>query len=157
MARAAESARSLGMEFCWRIRRMLEKSKPLTSNMTWREAMALKSLKNKKQIRILQADKGNCTGPEIGTSSIDWAQLSRFYLQTETEFSLRNIVFLDKDRTMDNVQKYNMCTNVPSSQTFTSYYKNLYSYSLTFLNEVCRPVGAYGLYRFLLKYNGEWR
>jgi hypothetical protein len=30
--------------------------------------------------------------PEIGTNSIDWAQLSRFYLKTETESSLRNVV-----------------------------------------------------------------
>jgi hypothetical protein len=28
-----------------------------------------------------------------GTISIDWAQLSRFYLMTETKSSLRNIVF----------------------------------------------------------------
>jgi hypothetical protein len=28
---------------------------------------------------------------EIWTSSIDWAQLSRFYLKTETESSLRNV------------------------------------------------------------------
>jgi hypothetical protein len=26
--------------------------------------------------------------PEIGTSYVDWAQLSRFYLKTETESSL---------------------------------------------------------------------
>jgi hypothetical protein len=31
--------------------------------------------------------------PEIGTSSIDWAQKSRFYLKTGTESSLRNVVF----------------------------------------------------------------
>jgi hypothetical protein len=31
--------------------------------------------------------------PDIGTSSIDWAQLSTFYLKTETESSLRNVVF----------------------------------------------------------------
>jgi hypothetical protein len=31
--------------------------------------------------------------PEIETSSIDWAQLSRFYLKTETESSLRNVLF----------------------------------------------------------------
>jgi hypothetical protein len=31
--------------------------------------------------------------PEIGTSSIDWAQLSRFHLRTETESSLRTAVF----------------------------------------------------------------
>jgi hypothetical protein len=31
-------------------------------------------------------------GPEIWTSSIEWAQLSRFHLKTETESSPRNIV-----------------------------------------------------------------
>jgi hypothetical protein len=31
--------------------------------------------------------------------------------------------FLDKDKTMDNVQNHNTCTNVPSSQTFRSYIK----------------------------------
>jgi hypothetical protein len=30
---------------------------------------------------------------EIGSNSIDWAQLSRFYLKTKTESSLRNVVF----------------------------------------------------------------
>jgi hypothetical protein len=66
MACAAESAKSklrpaLGMEFCWRIRCMLEKSRPITSNMTKRESTALKFLKNNKKIRIIQADKANCT------------------------------------------------------------------------------------------------
>jgi hypothetical protein len=31
--------------------------------------------------------------PEIGTSSIDWTQLSRSYLKTETESGLRNVAF----------------------------------------------------------------
>jgi hypothetical protein len=31
--------------------------------------------------------------PEIGTSSIDWVELSGFYLKTETESSLRNVMF----------------------------------------------------------------
>jgi hypothetical protein len=43
---------------------------------------------------------------EIGTSSIDWAQLSKFYLKTETEPSVRNDVFW-KIRTMDNVKIVN--------------------------------------------------
>jgi hypothetical protein len=30
---------------------------------------------------------------EIGNSSIDWLQLNRLHLKTETEFSLRNVVF----------------------------------------------------------------
>jgi hypothetical protein len=48
-----------------------------------------------------------CRCPEIATSSIDWTQLSRFfYLNTETESSLRNVVFLNENRTMDNVQKH---------------------------------------------------
>jgi hypothetical protein len=53
---------------------------------------------------------------DFRTSSMNWAQLSRFYLKTETESSLRNVmfwkinrtVFLDKDRTMDNVQNHNI-------------------------------------------------
>jgi hypothetical protein len=56
--------------------------------------------------------------PEIGSSSIDWAQLSMFNLKTKTESSLRNIVFCnidrmvfsDKDGMTDNVQKHNICT-----------------------------------------------
>jgi hypothetical protein len=47
--------------------------------------------------------------------AIDWAQLSRFYLNKETESSLQIAVFwqinrtaLDKDSTMDNVKKYNI-------------------------------------------------
>jgi hypothetical protein len=40
---------------------------------------------------------------EIGTSS----QLSRFHLKTVTESSLRNVVcFINKNRTMDKVQKH---------------------------------------------------
>jgi hypothetical protein len=58
--------------------------------------------------------------PEIGISSIDLAQLSRFYLKTETESNIRNIVFLNKNRKMFNVQKHNICINVPWSQTFRS-------------------------------------
>jgi hypothetical protein len=49
--------------------------------------------------------------PETGTSSIDWAQQNRFHLKTETESSLRNVVFLNKNRTMDNIQKNNICMN----------------------------------------------
>jgi hypothetical protein len=33
-----------------------------------------------------------CWCPEIGASSIDWAQLSRLHLKAETESSLRNVV-----------------------------------------------------------------
>jgi hypothetical protein len=33
-----------------------------------------------------------CWCPETGTSSIDWAELSRFHLKTEIESSLRNVV-----------------------------------------------------------------
>jgi hypothetical protein len=40
---------------------MLEKARPMTSNMTNTEFKALKSLKHNKEIKILQADKGNCT------------------------------------------------------------------------------------------------
>jgi hypothetical protein len=42
-------------------------------------------------------------GTERGTNSIDWAQPSMFYLKTETESSLRNVMFMDK------VQKHKYC------------------------------------------------
>jgi hypothetical protein len=32
--------------------------------------------------------------PELGDSSIDWVQLIRFHLKTETESCLRNVVCL---------------------------------------------------------------
>jgi hypothetical protein len=60
-------------------------------------------------------------GPEIGTSYIDWVKPSRFYLKTETESRLRNVVFWNINRKMDNVQKHNVCINVPWSQMFRSY------------------------------------
>jgi hypothetical protein len=78
--------------------------------------------------------------PEIGASSIDWAQKSRFYLKTETESSFPHAVFfkykedgvLDKSRTMGHVQKHNICTNVISSQTFRSYlYTRSYEVGIT--------------------------
>jgi hypothetical protein len=37
-------------------------------------------------------------------SSTEWVQLSRLSLKTETESSLRNVVFLNKNRTIDNAQ-----------------------------------------------------
>jgi hypothetical protein len=37
-----------------------------------------------------------CGCPEIGTNSIDWAQLSRFHLKMETECSLRDVVCFNK-------------------------------------------------------------
>jgi hypothetical protein len=35
--------------------------------------------------------------------------------------SVSEMLFLNKNRTMDDVHKRNICINVPSSQTFTSY------------------------------------
>jgi hypothetical protein len=56
--------------------------------------------------------------PDIGTSSIDWTQLSRFYLKKETIQSPKRCVLknkqdgvFNKDRAMDNVQKHNICKN----------------------------------------------
>jgi hypothetical protein len=46
------------------------------------------------------ADESAClkASPEIGTSSIDWTQLSRFQLKMETESSFRNTVFCNIHR-----------------------------------------------------------
>jgi hypothetical protein len=62
--------------------------------------------------------------PKIRNRSKDWAQLSRLYLKTETESSLRNVVFcninrtvfLDRDRTMNSVQKHNICNKSGTPQ-----------------------------------------
>jgi hypothetical protein len=48
-----------------------------------------------------------------------------------------NTSVLDKDKTMDNVQKRNICTNVPSSQTFRSY--QLLSLHVFVAMGVCLP------------------
>jgi hypothetical protein len=41
--------------------------------------------------------------PEMGTSSVDWTQQSRFYLRTEIEsLKYKQDDILDKDETMDN-------------------------------------------------------
>ncbi|PNF20263.1 hypothetical protein B7P43_G15436 [Cryptotermes secundus] len=50
-----------GMEFGWKVRTMLEKSKFSKPNMTTKELKAVKSLRINKEIRILRVDKGNCT------------------------------------------------------------------------------------------------
>jgi hypothetical protein len=57
---------------------------------------------------------------EIGTNSIDWAQLSRFYWKwTQNPVSE---TFWSINRKTDNVQKHNVCTNVPPSQTLRLCY-----------------------------------
>jgi hypothetical protein len=66
IACAVESAvakfpQPLGMEFRWKIRSMLEKSKSSRPNMTTKELEAIRSLRLNKDIRILQADQGNFT------------------------------------------------------------------------------------------------
>jgi hypothetical protein len=78
-------------------------------------------LKNSKSCFVLALADGLCCAwlvypvlrwyrcPEIGTSSIDWVQLSRFHLKTETESSLRNAVFWNINRSLDNIQKHNIC------------------------------------------------
>jgi hypothetical protein len=50
------------------------------------------------QVKPTQLGPINRAGLETGTSSINWAQLSMFYLKMETESSLWNIVFLNINR-----------------------------------------------------------
>jgi hypothetical protein len=59
--------------------------------------------------------------PDVGTSSIDWAQLSRFFPEDGDRNQLPIHCVLNKNRTLDNVQKRNICIIVASSQTFTTY------------------------------------
>jgi hypothetical protein len=98
-------------------------------------------------------------GPEIGTSSIDWAQLSRFCLKTETESSFRNavfwninrMVFLNRDKTMDNVQKHNICRKNCCCISFLSGVQRKYScyavvtFAQTFRTTICGILGSHVL------------
>jgi hypothetical protein len=56
------------------------------------------------------------------TSSIDWVQLSRFHLKTETSRSPKRCVLkFDKNMKMDNAQEHNICTAVLRSETSTTF------------------------------------
>jgi hypothetical protein len=68
----------------------------LTSNIMFLDISI--DLVSSKTPSCLYLKKHNVS--EIGTSSVDWAQVSRFYLWTETESSLRNIVFRNINRTV---------------------------------------------------------
>jgi hypothetical protein len=55
----------------------------------------------------------------MGTSCINWVQLSRFYLKTETESSLETLCgVVNEDGTMENVQKYNIFIKAENSFRF---------------------------------------
>jgi hypothetical protein len=49
---------------------------------------------------------------EIGPSSINFAEQSRFALRTETDSNLRSAVFFNKFRTVANVQEVCRCNTV---------------------------------------------
>jgi hypothetical protein len=51
----------LGMEFRWKIRSMFQKPRSPPPNLNKKELSAVKSLRRNRNIKILQADKGNCT------------------------------------------------------------------------------------------------
>jgi hypothetical protein len=64
-------------------------------------------------------------------------RLSRFFFKTKRfgDWILKRCVLknkqdgvLDKDKTTENVQIHNICTNVPSSQNFRSYLNKIYSH-----------------------------
>jgi hypothetical protein len=55
---------------------------------------------------------------EIGTSSIDWVQLSRFLSEVEDRIqSLKRVL----NKKQDDGSKTNNCINIPLLQTFRSY------------------------------------
>lgn len=81
-----------------------------------------------------------------GTSSTDWAQRSRFRLETETILSPKYCEFFIKNRTLDTVQKVNNCIIVSVMKTtnftcqlslfqpedvVTKFLRNIYKYGVT--------------------------
>jgi hypothetical protein len=71
--------------------------------------------------QLSQIDGISLCCPEIGTSSIYSAQLSKLHLKMETESSLRNVVLQIKDRTMDTAQ--NSLYKVHESKSHVSSYR----------------------------------
>jgi hypothetical protein len=76
----AKLTQPLGIEFRWIIRFMLEKSKSSRPNTTTKELKAVKSLRLNKDIRILEADKGNCT---VVFDEIKYKAKSNILLESE--------------------------------------------------------------------------
>jgi hypothetical protein len=115
---------ALGTEFCWRIRCMLEKSRPLTSNVSRKESMALRSLIYNKKIRILKDDKGNCVVRLNETTYKDKIssllesgayEILRKDPASQIERKIWKLIFKHKTiHTIDNVQNCDSYINTPS-------------------------------------------
>jgi hypothetical protein len=82
--------------------------------LTLKEEHRLKVFENRVLRRIFGPKRDEVTGgwrklhnEELVPTSIDWAQLSRFHLNTETDPVSETLCVLNKNRTMDNVQKQN--------------------------------------------------
>jgi hypothetical protein len=69
----------------------------------------------------------NRAGPylEIGTSCIDWAQLTKLFTWVWRQSSISETMFLIQNWTMDTVRKVNNCINIPSSQSQRYTFKNI--------------------------------
>jgi hypothetical protein len=101
-----EQNKTLQILWCWTLPIVLSLSKKKTNTVLF--IFPNTTFRRLNFISVFRTGPG----PVIGTSSIDWAQLSRFYLKMETESSPRNVAFweinmavvLDKGRTTDNVQ-----------------------------------------------------
>jgi hypothetical protein len=57
--------------------------------------------------------------PTFGAVPVDWSQLSRYHFTTETEYSLRKVIFYIKCGTIDNVQNCVSDINIPLSQIYS--------------------------------------
>jgi hypothetical protein len=64
------------------------------------------------QVKPTQMGPASVSSLVIGTSFIDWAQLSRFYLKGQSSFVLKKGSVLNKNGMMDNVQKHNSCNRL---------------------------------------------
>jgi hypothetical protein len=65
------------------------------------------------------------------TQTIFLPQILCFWMLSIVLSLSKSTVYLDKDRMMDNVQKHYIYTDVPSSQTFRSYFLTRLSSTLT--------------------------
>ncbi|KAJ4437230.1 hypothetical protein ANN_17365 [Periplaneta americana] len=103
-------------EYRWRIRSMLEKSKPPKHNISPAEHKALHDLKTNPNIKILPADKGNCT---IVLNTTDYQEKISDFLQNETYTEIH------KDPTTKVENKIKKLLNKHKSLLPPSIYKKI--------------------------------
>jgi hypothetical protein len=110
------------MELRWKIRSMLEKTGPPRSNISRHEMAAIKSLEQDKDIRIIQADKGNCT---VVINEIDYQYKLNVLLQSGAYEPIAKDPTLKIERKIQSLLSKHKTFSQRIKQSLTPYYTKL--------------------------------